>query len=41
MSIHLPIAELKPALAGLGKIISRSSTLPVLRMVKMERSKDG
>ncbi len=39
--IHLPIAELKPALAGLGKIISRSSTLPVLGNIKVERDKDG
>ena len=39
--IHLPIADLKPALAGLGKIISRSSTLPVLGNIKVERDKDG
>jgi DNA polymerase III sliding clamp (beta) subunit (PCNA family) len=39
--IHLPIAELKPALAGLGKIISRSSTLPVLGNIKVERGKNG
>jgi len=39
--IQLPIAELKPALIGLGKIISRSSTLPVLRHIKVDRTKDG
>ena len=39
--ISLPIAELKPALAGLGKVISKSSTLPVLKMVKLDRTKDG
>ena len=41
MSIQLPIAELKPALIGLGKIISRNSTLPVLQNIKVDRSKDG
>ena len=40
-NIQLPIAELKPALAGLGKCIGRSSTLPVLRMVRIEKTKDG
>ena len=39
--IHLPIAELKPALAGLGKIISRKSTLPVLQNIKVDRTKEG
>jgi len=39
--IQLPIAELKPALAGLGKVISKSSTLPVLKTVKVDRTKDG
>ena len=37
----LPIAELKPALVGLGKIISKSSTLPVLRMVRVDRTHEG
>jgi len=37
----LPIAELKPALAGLGKLISKRVTLPVLSHVKIERTKDG
>jgi DNA polymerase III sliding clamp (beta) subunit (PCNA family) len=39
--INLPIAELKPALVGLGKVISKRTTLPVLGMVKVDRSKDG
>ena len=39
--INLPIAELKPALAGLGKVISKSSTLPVLKMVKLDRTREG
>jgi hypothetical protein len=28
--IALPIAELKPALTGLGKVVSKRCTLPVL-----------
>ena len=39
--IKLPIAELKPVLTGLGKIISKSPSIPVLGMVKVERTKDG
>src|SRR5438067_891056 len=39
--INLPIAELKPALTGLGKIIGKRTTLPVLGIVKVERTKDG
>jgi DNA polymerase III sliding clamp (beta) subunit (PCNA family) len=39
--IYLPIAELKPALAGLGKIISKRSTLPVLQNIRVDRTKDG
>ena len=39
--ITLPIAELKPALTGLGKIIPRQTTLPVLKHVKIERTKEG
>jgi DNA polymerase III sliding clamp (beta) subunit (PCNA family) len=38
--IALPIAELKPALIGLSKII-RKSSLPVLNHIKVERTKDG
>ena len=39
--IALPIAELKPALTGLGKVINRRSALPVLNHIKIERTKDG
>ena len=39
--IALPIAELKPALTGLGKVISKRCTLPVLNHVKIERTTDG
>ncbi|MBB5030525.1 DNA polymerase III subunit beta [Prosthecobacter vanneervenii] len=39
--ITLPIAELKPALAGLGKIINAKATLPVLGTIKVERTADG
>jgi DNA polymerase III sliding clamp (beta) subunit (PCNA family) len=39
--IQLPIAELKPALAGLGKVIQKSTTLPVLKTVKVERTREG
>lgn len=37
--ITLPMAELKPALAGLGKIITRRPTLPVLGCIRVERTK--
>ena len=40
-SINLPVAELKPALIGLGKVINKSATLPVLSMIKVERSSEG
>ena len=39
--IQLPIAELKPALAGLGKVIQKSTHLPVLKTVKVDRTRDG
>lgn len=39
--IQLPIAELRPALVGLGKIISRRPTLPVLGMIKIDRTRDS
>lgn len=39
--IALPIAELKPALLGLGKIVCRRSTLPILNHIKIERTRDG
>jgi DNA polymerase III sliding clamp (beta) subunit (PCNA family) len=40
-SINLPVAELKPALLGLGKVINKNATLPVLSMIKVERTNDG
>ena len=39
--IALPLAELKPALTGLGKVLSKRCTLPVLSHIKIERTKDG
>ena len=39
--IALPIAELKPALTGLAKVINRHCALPVLNHIKIERTKDG
>ena len=39
--IVLPMQEVKPALTGLGKIIDRRATLPVLNHIKVERTKDG
>jgi len=39
--ITLPVTELKPALAGLSKVISKRSTLPVLAHVRVERTATG
>jgi DNA polymerase III sliding clamp (beta) subunit (PCNA family) len=39
--ITIPVAELRPALAGLGKVIPRRSTLPVLGHIRIERTRDG
>ncbi len=39
--ITLPIAELKPALTGLAKIINTRATLAVLGTIKVERTADG
>lgn len=39
--ISLPIAELKLALTGLAKVVSKRATLPVLTHIKIERTKDG
>lgn len=39
--IALPMAELKPALIGLGKIVSKRCTLPVVNHLKIERTADG
>jgi len=40
-TIALPVAELKPALIGLGKVVSKRTTLPVLNHIKIERTKEG
>ena len=40
-TITLPIAELKPALTGLAKILNRHASLPVLNHIKIERTGDG
>lgn len=37
----LPIAELKPALTGFGKVIIKQTHLPVLTTIKLERTEDG
>jgi DNA polymerase III sliding clamp (beta) subunit (PCNA family) len=37
--ITIPMTELRPALAGLGKIITRRPTLPVLGCIRVERTK--
>jgi DNA polymerase III sliding clamp (beta) subunit (PCNA family) len=39
--LNLPISELKPALAGLARIIGRRTTLPVLSHVRFERTSSG
>ena len=39
--ITLPIAELKPALTGLAKVLNRHASLPVLSHIKIERTSDG
>jgi DNA polymerase III sliding clamp (beta) subunit (PCNA family) len=39
--IKLPVAELKPTLIGLGKVINKRSTLPVLSNVRIERTGGG
>lgn len=40
-TLTLPMAELKSALTGLGKVINLKATLPVLHQVKVERTSDG
>lgn len=40
-TIELPVDELKTALAGLNKVVSKSSHLPVLQAVRVARSKSG
>ncbi|WCJ60709.1 hypothetical protein NXS98_06165 [Fontisphaera persica] len=39
--IELPVSELKTALAGLNKIVSKSTSLPVLRSIRVNRSSEG
>ena len=39
--IILPMAELKPALIGLGKLIQKSHGLPVLKTIKIARTAEG
>jgi hypothetical protein len=39
--ITLPVAELKPALMGLGKVVARRVTLPVISTIRIDRDKDG
>src|SRR5882672_10400081 len=39
--ITLPVSELKTALLGLSKIISKRAVLPVLQHVRIERLADG
>ena len=39
--ITLPMAELKPALTGLGKLIQKSHGLPMLKTIKVERTAEG
>ena len=39
--ITLPMAELKPAITGLGRLIQKSHGLPVLKTIKIERTAEG
>jgi DNA polymerase III sliding clamp (beta) subunit (PCNA family) len=39
--IKLPVAELKPALTGLGKVLNGRATLAILNNLKVERTHDG
>lgn len=39
--ITLPIAELKPALKGLGKLVSTRSSTPIHQFVKIDRTTEG
>ena len=40
-TIELPVSELKTALAGLNKIVSKSTSLPVLKNVRVTRNLSG
>lgn len=39
--IIIPIAELKPALTGLSKVVDPKSPLPALKCIKLERTTEG
>jgi hypothetical protein len=39
--ITIPVAELKPALTGLSKVIHVRATMPVLQCIKLERTAEG
>ena len=39
--IILPAADLKQALPGLSKVVTRKSTLPVLQSIRLTRTQDG
>ncbi|HEY6169291.1 MAG TPA: hypothetical protein VI454_14715 [Verrucomicrobiae bacterium] len=39
--IELPVPALKTALAGLGKVVNKSSSLPVLQNIRISRTRDG
>src|SRR2546430_545257 len=41
IKFNLPVAELKTALTGLGKVVAKKTTLPVLGCVRIERDKAG
>ncbi len=40
-AITLPIAELKPALTGLAKVVNRQAALPALQCLRVERTSEG
>src|SRR6266404_7908436 len=40
-NITLPVRELKTALAGLSRVISKRASLPVLQHARIERAADG
>src|SRR6266852_8896430 len=41
IEMMLPVSELKTALAGLSKVVSKSSRLPVLQSIRIERDAAG
>lgn len=40
-AIRLPLKELKTALAGLGKVVSKTFTLPIIQAVRLDRDEKG